>query len=280
MQTRRLNYYFSALKHPPGFHQLMRLLQYNSAGQLILTENLVGDNIPEYAILSHTWGPDTDEVTFQDLRDGTGQSKPGYKKITFCGDQARYDGLNYFWVDTCCIDKSSSAELAEAINSMFQWYSRAVKCYAYLSEVFVSDYDERQLTWESDFRSSKWFTRGWTLQELIAPASVEFFSSNGKRLGDKTSLIQHIHEITGVASGALQGLSLNMFSIDERFSWAAKRQTTRREDKAYCLLGIFDVYLPPIYGEGDNAFNRLKAEITKASTGRAFTLLSVLRIYS
>jgi len=254
----------------------MRLLHYSSAGQLSLTKDLIGDHIPEYAILSHTWGADTEEVTFGDLMDGTGKNKTGYDKIRFCGEQARRDGLEYFWVDTCCIDKTSSAELAEAINSMFQWYSRAVKCYACLSDVSVSDHDERQLTWESDFRNSRWFTRGWTLQELIAPASVEFFSSSGKRLGDRKSLVQEIHEITGIASAALKEVSLKMFSVDERFSWAAKRQTTRKEDKAYCLLGIFNVYLPPIYGEGDNAFNRLKAEIAKASTGKAFTLLSVL----
>ena len=146
----------------------------------------------------------------------------------------------------------------------------------YLSDVSVDEHDEPQLAWEQAFRNSRWFTRGWTLQELIAPALVEFFSSNGKRLGDRTSLVEQIHEITGIPSGVLQGVSLKSFSIDERLSWAAKRQTTRKEDKAYCLLGIFGIYLPLIYGEGDNAFNRLKAEIAKASTGKSFALLSVL----
>ena len=254
----------------------MRLLEYNNEGEFSLTDNF-GNETPQYAILSHTW--EAEEVTFKDLVDSTGNGKAGYRKIQFCGEQARRDGLQYFWVDTCCIDKSSSAELAEAINSMFQWYSRAVKCYAYLSDILVPDHDERQLTWELDFRNSRWFTRGWTLQELIAPASVEFFSSNGKRLGDRTSLVQQIHEITGIASAALQGVPLNMFSADERFSWAVKRQTTRKEDKAYCLLGIFDIYLPPIYGEGDNAFNRLKTEIAKAATGKVFALLSVLFLH-
>ena len=271
----------SATQYPPripslsNFVERMRLLERNSAGQLSLTKDLIGDAIPKYAILSHTWGVDTEEVTFKDMMDGTGEVKSGYKKIRFCGEQATHDGLKYFWVDTCCIDKSSSAELAEAINSMFQWYSRAVKCYAYLSDVSVPDHDEGQLTWEPAFRNSRWFTRGWTLQELIAPPSVEFFSSNSKRLGDRTSLVRQIHEITGINSRVLQGVSLNTFSSDERFSWAAKRQTTRKEDKAYCLLGIFGIYLPPIYGEGDNAFNRLRSEIAKASTGKSFTLLSV-----
>jgi hypothetical protein len=249
----------------------MRLLEYNDDGEFSVTDSF-GDETPQYAILSHTWG--AEEVTFNDVMDGTSKCKAGYRKIQFCGEQARRDSLQYFWVDTCCIDKSSSAELAEAINSMFQWYSRAVKCYVYLSDVSVPDYDERQLTWEFDFRKSRWFTRGWTLQELIAPESVEFFSCNGKRLGDRTSLVQQIHEITGIASRALQGASLNTFSVDERFSWAANRQTTRKEDKAYCLLGIFDIYLPPIYGERDNAFKRLKAEIAKTSTGKAFAFLA------
>jgi hypothetical protein len=248
----------------------MRLLKYNDEGEFSLTDPFC-DETRQYAILSHTW--EADEVTFKDLMDSTGKGKAGYRKIQFCGQQARLDGLQYFWVDTCCIDKSSSAELTEAINSMFQWYGKAVKCYAYLSDVWVPDHDKRQLTWESDFRNSKWFTRGWTLQELIAPSSVEFFSSNGKRLGDRISLVQQIHEITGIAPGALRGVSPNSFSVDERFSWAAKRQTTRKEDKAYCLLGIFEIHLPPIYGEGDHASKRLKEEIAKSLPGRAFTLL-------
>jgi hypothetical protein len=143
----------------------MRLLERNSAGQLSLTENLIGDDIPKYAILSHTWG--AEEVTFRDLIDGTGKSKAGYEKIRFCSQQTTNDSLQYFWVDTCCIDKSSSAELQEAINSMFRWYQNAAKCYVYLSDVSIrkrkaSD-PSSEYTWESAFRSSRWFTRGWTL---------------------------------------------------------------------------------------------------------------------
>jgi hypothetical protein len=107
----------------------MHLLQCSETGEISLTKDLVGDDpIPLYAILSHTWGLDTEEVTFEDLTNGTGEEKPGYEKIRFCGVQARQDKLQYFWIDTCCIDKSSSAELAEAINSMFSWYQGAVKC--------------------------------------------------------------------------------------------------------------------------------------------------------
>jgi Heterokaryon incompatibility protein (HET) len=229
----------------------MRLLEYNSAGELSLTKDLVGDAIPEYAILSHTWGADIEEVTFQDLKNGSGKSKAGYSKIRFCGKQARRDGLQYFWVDTCCIDKSNSTELAEAINSMFRWYRNAIKCYVYLSDVSTS--------WEPAFLASRWFKRGWTLQELLAPTSVEFFSRDDKQLGDKRTLEREIHEITGIAISALQGTPLSHFGVDERLSWAENRQTAREEDKAYSLLGIFDVYMPLIYGEGrDNALMRLR----------------------
>ncbi|KFX99139.1 hypothetical protein O988_04021 [Pseudogymnoascus sp. VKM F-3808] len=208
----------------------MRLIARNSAGELSLTRNYVDDNMPEYAILSHTWGADTEEVTFQDLVNGTGKGKSGYGKVLFCGEQARRDGLEYFWVDTCCIDKSNSTELAEAINSMFRWYRNAAKCYVYLSDVST--------TWESAFRESRWFRRGWTLQELLAPMSVAFFSREGKRLGDKRTLEQQVHEITGIAISALQGSLLCEFSVTERMSWAESRQTTRAEDSAYSLLGL------------------------------------------
>ena len=202
--------------------------------------------------------------------EGTGKSKAGYVKIRFCGKQAASDRLQYFWVDTCCIDKSSSAELTEAINSMFRWYHDAAKCYVYLSDVLTpnlhaNDYVS-QLIWESAFYKSKWFTRGWTLQELIAPSLVEFFSLEGKRLGDKKSLQRQLHEVTGIAIQALQGSPLSQFPVTQRMSWAEKRETKREEDGAYSLLGIFDIHMPLIYGEGKKkAFIRLKEEIDKAS---------------
>jgi hypothetical protein len=169
----------------------MRLLEYNNNGESSLTKDFVG-KIPDYAILSHTWGADTEEVTYRDLIDGAGKKKVGYKKIRFCGQQARHDGLQYFWVDTCCIDKSNNAELPEAINSMFRWYCDAARCYVYTSDVSITglpqNSDQPVLSWEPSFRASRWFTRGWTLQELLAPASVEFFTQEGVRLGDKRSL--------------------------------------------------------------------------------------------
>jgi hypothetical protein len=250
----------------------MRLLEYNNNGELSLTKDFVSGGIPEYAILSHTWGADTDEVTYRDLIDGTGKNKVGYKKIRFCGAQARHDGLHNFWVDTCCIDRSNNNELAEAINSMFRWYRNAAKCYVFLSDVprQTVDSEDRsyQLPWESAFRTSRWFTRGWTLQELLAPTSVEFFSRHDKRLGDKGSLKQHIYEITGIPISALEGAPLSQFGVDERFSWAENRQTTRGEDKTYSLLGIFGIYLPIIYGEGtEHASKRLRKEIQNSLTG-------------
>jgi hypothetical protein len=160
----------------------MRLLKHEDDGELSLIE-FVGNKNPPYAILSHTWGADNEEVTFKDLVEGTGKSKNGYTKILLCGKQAAKDGLHYFWVDTCCIDKASSAELSEAINSIFHWYHDAVKCYVYLADVSIygsiNKDESSQRAWELAFHHSRWFTRGWTLQELIAPTSVEFFSMEG-----------------------------------------------------------------------------------------------------
>jgi hypothetical protein len=255
----------------------MRLLERNSAGAFILTKNFVGkDEIPPYAILSHTW-IEGEEVTFKDLTDGTGEDKAGYGKIRFCGEQAIHDGLQYFWVDTCCIDKSNSVELQEAINSMFRWYQSAAKCYVYLSDVSLemqqaSD-PSAESAWESTFRASRWFTRGWTLQELLAPGSVEFFSRECRRLGDKRTLEQHIHALTGISYLAIRGTPLSQFGIDERLSWIENRQTKLEEDVAYSLLGIFDIHIPLIYGEGrDSAFRRLWEEIDKPSKGRHASL--------
>lgn len=183
-------------------------------------EDFLGYDIPHrYAILSHTWMHDGSEVTYYDVSTGSAECKAGYKKIRFCGDQAARDGIKYFWVDSCCIDKSSSADVSESINSMFRYYRNAARCYVYLSDVSDNSYDLNgqfyQISWERAFRKSKWFTRGWTLQELLAPQSVEFFSKQGNRLGDKKSLEQQIHEITGIAILALRGIALSQFSILE-----------------------------------------------------------------
>ncbi|KAH8764627.1 heterokaryon incompatibility protein-domain-containing protein [Hyaloscypha finlandica] len=230
----------------------MRLLQVDENGEFSLTKDYVND-IPPYAILSHTWGDDEEEVTFKDLKKGSGKKKSGYKKIQFCGAQASRDGLQYFWVDTCCINKSNSTELSEAIISMFRWYKDAARCYVYLSDVLVVDLDpidESLQLWKQAFRNSRWFTRGWTLQELIAPPSVEFFCSHGRRLGNKKELEQQLVEITGIPASALRGTHLSEFPVNERMSWAKTRTTHRAEDKVYSLSGIFGIYMPPLYGEG------------------------------
>ncbi|KAI9778093.1 MAG: hypothetical protein M1839_008397 [Geoglossum umbratile] len=202
--------------------------------------------------------------------DGTGNTKAGYRKIRFCEEQAAKDGLQFFWVDTCCIDKSSSVELAEAISSIFRWYRDAVRCYVYLSDVSVGGSigdDKFTCRWETALKKSRWFTRGWTLQELIAPALVEFFSVEGERLGDKKSLEQTLHEITSITTQALRGSPLSHFSMDERMSWAAKRRTKREEDAVYSLLGIFNISMLPNYGEGrQKALSRLLKEIKDDSS--------------
>ncbi|KAL9067842.1 MAG: hypothetical protein Q9157_006683 [Trypethelium eluteriae] len=244
----------------------MRLLTEDDDHKVILRTFDRG-NVPDYAILSHTWRTDnSQEVSFQDLGSGTIENKAGYDKIRFCQKQAAADGLRYFWVDTCCINKHDVNELNTAINSMFRWYRQATKCYVYLADVHVPDelVDAQAfpITWGHAFRTSRWFSRGWTLQELLAPATVEFFSANGKKLGNKISLEQGIYEATRIPIRALTKYSLEEFSIDDRISWATKRMTTVEEDRIYCLLGIFDVSLPLIYGEGEHhASKRLMKEI-------------------
>ena len=249
----------------------MRLLRSDNNGKCSLAKDF-SDNIPRYAILSHTWGLETEEVTFKDLIDGIGEHKDGYSKIRFCAQKATDDGLEYFWVDTCCIDKSSSAELQEAINSMFRWYQNAARCYVYLSDVTTNDcnHANRALqSWQLAFQESRWFTRGWTLQELIAPLSVKFFCSKGKWLGDKKSLEQQLNSITEIPVQALRGANLFTFSVSQRMSWAETRTTKRPEDKAYSLFGLFDISIPLLYGEGEqNALDRLQDEIMKQGNKR------------
>ncbi|KAI0198834.1 kinesin light chain 1 [Astrocystis sublimbata] len=246
----------------------MRLLECQDDGSFRLTEDFIGDRaIPPYAILSHTWSQeDKDEVSYNDMQQGTASHKPSYAKIQFSGKQALRDGLRFVWVDTCCIDRPNHSELTEAINSMFNWYKNSAKCYVYLSDV-VSEGDRHghissPPLWDWAFRNSRWFTRGWTLQELLAPSSVEFFTSDQQCLGDRTSLAPKIHEITGIPLGALNGASYLDFSVDERLEWCRGRMTRRPEDIAYCMLGLFNVHMSLIYGEGkDNAFRRLQEEV-------------------
>lgn len=224
-------------------------------------------NIPGYAILSHRW--DAVEVSFHDIQNNQDiQKTPAFSKVRGCCAQARLDGWEYVWIDSCCIDKSSSAELSEAINSMFLWYSEAQACYAYLSDVSEDEdaNDSSVELLENTIRKSTWFTRGWTLQELLAPEFVTFFTRQWNEIGTKRSLRDPISSITGIRSEILEGSAMiSSSSVAERMSWASRRLTSRTEDIAYCLLGLFGVYMSPLYGEGHNAFARLQLEIMRST---------------
>jgi hypothetical protein len=244
----------------------MRLLHFDRSERLVST-NFSGKIIPPYAILSHRWGDE--EVLFEDLGSDMYKEKEGYRKIKFCAKQAAQDRLQYFWVDTCCIDKWDLRERSKAINSMFRWYRSATRCYVFLSDVSVSTATDtpQQSDWETSFRASKWFTRGWTLQELIAPVSVEFFSCEGWRIGDKRSFEQLVHEITSIPLEALRNWPLERFTKTERMGWARARQTTEEEDNVYCLLGILGVSMATSYGEGkERAWRRLQSEVEAANS--------------
>ncbi|KAI0433920.1 heterokaryon incompatibility protein-domain-containing protein [Xylaria sp. FL1042] len=218
--------------------------------------------LKDYAILSHTW--EDGEVTFQDWKDESiARKKPGFDKIDSACAQAVKDGLEYLWVDTNCIDKTSSAELSEAINSMFEWYQRATVCYAYLCDVDTWTPDESPNT---GFKNSRWFKRGWTLQELLAPKEVVFYARDWSRIGTRAELHKIVSDITTIDTGYLTGERLlEDASISMKMSWLSRRETTRLEDMAYCMLGIFDINMPLLYGEGPKAFMRLQEEIIKVS---------------
>ncbi|KAI1357593.1 HET-domain-containing protein [Xylaria arbuscula] len=222
---------------------------------------------PPYAILSHRWGNSSEDVTLQEFEAtpiGNFLSKPGYTKIEkFCQEASRL-GYEWAWVDTCCIDKKSSSELSEAINSMYRWYEQSALCIAYLEILEAPSTDVADL--DSKFRQSGWFTRGWTLQELIAPRKLHFYSKSWTFIADRSDIKSSIEKICGVPQGLLSlSKSPREYSIAQRMSWAAKRITTRREDRAYCLLGLFGINMPLIYGEGDSAFRRLQKKIVKES---------------
>ncbi|KAK1759044.1 HET-domain-containing protein [Echria macrotheca] len=221
-------------------------------------EEFIGRNIPQYAILSHTW--EDGEVSFQDYVKGDHFAKKGYGKIDMTCKLAASQRIGYAWVDTCCIDKSSSAELTESINSMFRWYQRAVICYVFLSDLETTE------PLESGLPSCRWFTRGWTLQELIAPRIICFYDASWTFRGEKTDLIPQLSAITRIRPEVLRHEErLSTICVAQKMSWAAYRQTTRVEDVAYCLLGIFDVNMPLIYGEEEKAFRRLQEEIIRTT---------------
>lgn len=265
----------------------MRLLNTTS----LKLEYFVGHKIPKYSILSHRW--EDEEILFEDVQTDQWPQKKGVDKVKKACLRAKDDGFRYIWIDTCCIDKSSSAELSEAINSMFNWYHHSQVCYAYLFDVPTGDTEA--------FTKSEWFTRGWTLQELIAPKQVQFFDRQWRKIGDRLSLLEPIVRVTAIDRRVLDrgkhhqhcphqaedltdrmgcicgGCNnsqtfhplLSSFSVAVRMSWASNRVTTRVEDEAYALMGLFNVNMPLLYGEGMKAFRRLQEEITRNSNDQS-----------
>ncbi|KAK4637113.1 Vegetative incompatibility protein HET-E-1 [Fulvia fulva] len=219
--------------------------------------------IPAYAILSHRWIGD--EVSYDDYCSKSDREDARYDKIFQSCKLARSRKHKYIWIDTCCIDKRSSAELSEAINSMWDWYSSASECFAFLVDVhFTSNQDEMV----SRLERSAWFRRGWTLQELLAPRIVTFCTSDWRIIGQKSDkhLLPALSDITSIPKDCIEyQFMLHTKCIAQRLSWAAKRETTRTEDTAYCLLGLVGVNMPLLYGEGDKAFLRLQQEIIRQS---------------
>ena len=238
------------------------------------------DEATEYAILSHRWVCPT-EVDYEEMvslakmdtqeRDEI-RGRLGYKKILETCQQANEDGYEWAWIDTCCIDKRSSAELSEAINSMYRWYGNAKACYAYLHDVhgpsFPTEKDDQKYPKSNGW--PEWFSRGWTLQEMIAPSNVQFFNERWQAIGDKKTLATTLTRITRVPEHVLmQGLFENRPCIAQIISWAAKRTTTRVEDRAYSLMGLLDVNMSMLYGEGKKAFHRLQLHIIHSSNDQS-----------
>ncbi|KAF3762475.1 HET-domain-containing protein, partial [Cryphonectria parasitica EP155] len=249
------------------------------------------DQVPPYAILSHTWDPTPDnEVLFSDFSSSAEAScgervpleqqpsarlKRSWRKVELTCAQALCDGYAWVWIDTCCIDKSSSSELSEAINSMYAWYRDSGVCYAYLSDVPANVCLKLS---RLEFRRSRWFTRGWTLQELLAPSKLVFFAmaatpgdGGWRSIGEKTELSDLVASITGIDIDILVDRELLCSaSIAQRMSWASCRVTSRPEDMAYCLMGLFGVHMPMLYGEGaEKAFLRLQEEIMASSVDQS-----------
>ncbi|KAI1156065.1 heterokaryon incompatibility protein-domain-containing protein [Nemania diffusa] len=233
-------------------------------------EEFTPPHLPTYAILSHTW--EDDEVTFQEFGNlKSAKKRAGFVKIKKTCELAAAKDIPYAWVDTCCIDKSSSAELSEAINSMFDWYKLSAVCFAYLSDLKTDASKTPTTLWRDEEQQlvCRWFQRGWTLQELLAPAKLEFYDSAWQLKGLKTDwwVVRQLLSMTGIRSEKVfqNSYAIREIAVGERMSWASNRQTKRIEDLAYCLLGIFQVNMPMLYGEGTRAFQRLQEEIMRNS---------------
>ncbi|KAI2637301.1 HET-domain-containing protein [Xylaria nigripes] len=222
---------------------------------------------PDYVILSHTW--EADEILFGDVEHGTSASwrhKAGCAKVFGAASLARTMRYDYLWMDSCCIDKASSAELSETLNSMYQWYQQSAICFAFLADVRIESF-------KRDFSRCRWFTR---VQELIAPRNLQFYDLNWSYLGSRRDLAREIEEITQIDRPVLlKEMPLSEVSVSRKMAWAAERVTTKKEDQAYSLMGIFDVNMPLLYGEGDKAFHRLQEEIIRRTDDHSVLLCGV-----
>ncbi|KAF9224474.1 hypothetical protein BS17DRAFT_779877 [Gyrodon lividus] len=242
----------------------LRTVTQNNAGSSRDRDQALRQLIKEkakYAVLSHRWYDDREEPTFQGFSSRKTKSLQGYKKLLrFCKKARNEYGCILAWADTCCIDKTSSSELDEAIRSMFRWYTNSSICITYLGDSATP----------ADFHDETWFTRGWTLQELLAPARLKFYgkswipishSSNDKQ---DTAILNAISRVTNIPEDDIASFVPGTQKVRERMMWASKRRTTRIEDIAYSLIGMFDVSLTIAYGEGDRAFYRLMVEVVQS----------------
>jgi len=253
----------------------MRLLHIESHGTYVPTlqisfSEFVGSNVPPYAILSHRWREQ--EVLYDDMIAADriiARRKKGYAKLEMTCRLALEHGLSYVWSDTCCIDKSSSAELSEAINSMYSYYTHSAWCIAYLDDVVLNE-TQPDISFAAGLILSRsaWFSRGWTLQELIAPLKLTFYAKSWNKIGTKADLCHQVSIASNIAEKVLKDReTISAVGVSEKMSWAAKRVTTRPEDEAYSLMGIFGVSMATLYGEGrSSAFRRLQLEILRTST--------------
>ncbi|KAH7080176.1 heterokaryon incompatibility protein-domain-containing protein [Paraphoma chrysanthemicola] len=230
--------------------------------------DFIDSQVPPYTILSHTW--EDEEVLHHELRESplAVRHKKGFSKVVKFCEISKSRGYQWAWQDNCCIDKRSSAELSEAINSMFHYYREAEECLIYLSDVpSVADVGMRRQLQLTQMRDCRWFTRGWTLQELIAPQSRVLFDAHWSPIDDGEDLVDTLASITKIYPELLRNRDLlSTFCVAERMSWASQRQTTRAEDRAYSLMGLFNIHMPVLYGEGaQKAFRRLQEEIIRIS---------------
>lgn len=229
----------------------MRLINVHTFKQ---ADRFKDNRIPPYAILSHRWGES--EISYQDFLNATEDTlNTGFAKVAHACDQAKKTGLDWIWIDTCCIDKTSSTELSKSINSMFRWYRDAQVCFAHLEDVNPLSNDKE----EDQILNSEWFTRGWTLQEMLASRNMQFFDVNWAPLGSRSQLSADISRVTRISPEHLE--DFRGASVAQKMSWMADRVTFEEEDMAYCMLGIFDLNMDLRYGEGKKAFIRLQEMI-------------------